>query len=286
MGAIKKFQNNVTPTWCPGCGDFSVLRSLQSAAGDLNIDNHDLVAVSGIGCSGRISGYLKSYGFHSIHGRSLPIAQGIKLANPRLTVIALGGDGDGFAIGTNHTIHAMKRNIDITYIVMNNQIYGLTKGHTSPLSKKDFITKSTPFGHIEDPLKPGFIALASGATFIAQGFSAYQDQLIAIITKAVQHKGFSFVNVFSPCVTFNKVNTYQWFRENLVNIDDISDYDRKDFNKAVNKYLETDGLFTGILFEKNKEEYQRRLYKEQLPVITEANLDIVDDLDNLLKEFI
>ncbi len=285
MGDIKKFKNEVTPTWCPGCGDFSVLRALQSAAVDLNINNHDLVAVSGIGCSGRISGYLKAYGFHGIHGRSLPIAQGVKIANPNLTVIALGGDGDGFAIGTNHTIHAMKRNIDITYIVMNNQIYGLTKGHTSPLSKKDFITKSTPFGHVEDPLKPGFLALASGSTFIAQGFSAYQDQLIDIITKAINHKGFSFVNVFSPCVTFNKINTYQWFRDNLVKLENEEAYDQSNFNGAVNKYLETGGLFTGILYESETMEYQERLPINKSQIIVDSDLDITGDLDMLLEEF-
>jgi len=286
MGDIKKFKNNVTPTWCPGCGDFSVLRSLQSAAAELNIDNHNLVTVSGIGCSGRISGYIKSYGFHGIHGRALPIAQGIKIANPKLTVIALGGDGDGFAIGTNHTIHAMKRNLDITYIVMNNQIYGLTKGHTSPLSGKDFITKSTPFGHVEDPLKPGFLALVSGASFVAQGFSAYQNQLVEIITKAVMHKGFSFVNVFSPCVTFNKVNTYQWFRENLMNLDEIDGYNKDSFEDAVKKYLETDGLFTGILFEKKTIDYQERLFKKDFTGIVDINIDIKEDFDKIYNNYL
>lgn len=286
MGDIKKFQNDITPTWCPGCGDFSVLRSVQSAASELGIKNHNLATISGIGCSGRISGYLKAYGFHGIHGRSLPIAQGIKITNPELTVIAMGGDGDGFAIGTNHTIHAIKRNIDMTYIVLNNQIYGLTKGHTSPVSQKDFVTKSTPFGHVEDPLKPGFLALASGATFVAQGFSAFQDQLVDIIIKAVKHKGFSFINVFSPCVTFNKTNTYQWFREKLVNIDDLDNYDSNDFNRAVNKYLETGGLFTGILYKGKNSEYQERLHIQKTPQIVDTDLDIKNDLDQLIKEFI
>ncbi|MDK2918689.1 MAG: 2-oxoglutarate/2-oxoacid ferredoxin oxidoreductase subunit beta [Candidatus Petromonas sp.] len=286
MTTVKKYQNDVTPTWCPGCGDFSVLRSLQAAAARLNLDNHNLMTVSGIGCSGRISGYLKTYGFHSIHGRALPIAQGIKLTNPELTVIAMGGDGDGFAIGTNHTIHAMKRNIDITYIVMNNQIYGLTKGHTSPLSEKNFVTKSTPYGHIEDPLRPGLLALASGSGFVAQGFSAYQEQLIDIIIKAINHKGFSFINVFSPCVTFNKVNTYQWFREHLVNLDEDSDHDKTSFQNAMNKYIETGGLFTGILYENKQMEYHERLSKKHKTPIIYQNLDISESFDKLIEDFI
>lgn len=286
MATVKDYQNDVTPTWCPGCGDFSVLRSLQSAAARLEIDNHDLVAISGIGCSGRISGYLKAYGFHGIHGRSLPIAQGVKLANPELTVVAMGGDGDGFAIGTAHTIHAMKRNVDITYIVMNNQIYGLTKGHTSPVSPKDFVTKSTPMGHVEDPLKPGLLALASGAGFVAQAFSAYQDQLIDIIIKAINHKGFSFVNVFSPCVTFNKVNTYQWFREKLVNLDDDSSYDNTNFQMAMNKYIETEGLFTGILYENEENEYHKRIKSMENSPMVHQDLNIIKDFDKLMNEFI
>lgn len=286
MKAIDKYSNNVTPTWCPGCGDFSVLRSIKAASTQLNIENHDLAIVSGIGCSGRISGYVNTYGFHSIHGRALPIAQGIKLANSKLTVIATGGDGDGFAIGTNHTIHAMKRNIDITYIVMNNQIYGLTKGHTSPLSQKGFVSKSTPFGSTQTPLKPGFLALASGASFIAQGFSAYQDQLIDLIMKGIKHPGFSFINVFSPCITFNKINTYQWFRENLTNLDEQADHDKTDYKKAIDKYIETDGLFTGLLYERKDSIVQDPSKRRIDSPMVHENLDIKGDFDELMEDFI
>lgn len=286
MQTVNKYSNNVTPTWCPGCGDFSVLRSIKAAANHLHIDNHNLAVVSGIGCSSRISGYVNAYGFHSIHGRALPIAQGIKLANSELTVIATGGDGDGFAIGTNHTIHAMKRNIDITYIVMNNQIYGLTKGHTSPLSRKGFVSKSTPHGNTQSPLKPGLLALASGASFVAQGFSAYQEQLIDLIIKAINHKGFSFINVFSPCVTFNKINTYQWFRENLINLDEESDYDASDYKDGVDKYIETDGLFTGLLYKKKSSNLKDLSKTSSTKSIVNENLDIRNDFDKLMKEFI
>lgn len=286
MNTIDKYSNNVTPTWCPGCGDFSVLRSIKAATMRLNIDNHDLAIVSGIGCSSRISGYINAYGFHSIHGRALPVAQGIKLANQGLTVIATGGDGDGFAIGTNHTIHAMRRDIDITYIVMNNQVYGLTKGHTSPLSQEGFISKSTPLGASEPPLKPSLLALASGASFVAQGFSAQQDQLIDLIIKGINHKGFSFINVFSPCVTFNKFNTYQWFRENLIDLNKESGYEPSEYKKAVDKYIETSGLFTGLLYKKNFSHVQDKSKKETITPMIFENLDIKKDFDELMKDFI
>ncbi|MTI54566.1 2-oxoacid:ferredoxin oxidoreductase subunit beta [Geosporobacter ferrireducens] len=280
------YSNNSTPTWCPGCGDFSVLRSIQTAAAHLAIAPHQMAVISGIGCSGRISGYLNVYGFHSIHGRALPVAQGIKLVNPELTVIAAGGDGDGFAIGTAHTVHAIRRNIDMTYVVMNNQIYGLTKGHTSPLSTTGFVTKSTPYGSIEAPIKPGMIALASGATFVAQGFSAYQEQLVEILTRAILHKGFSFVNVFSPCVTFNKTNTYQWFREHLVNLDEMNSHDPHDFQSAINRYISTDGLFTGILYENDDPDYYSKLPGELGTSVVHQDLDISNQFDTLMQDFI
>ncbi len=152
----------------------------------MDIPREMLAVVSGIGCSGRISGYMNAYSFHSVHGRSLPVAQGIKLANPELTVVAAGGDGDGFAIGTSHTVHGIRRNINMTYIVMNNQVYGLTKGHVSPVSQQGFKTKTTPDGAVDVPVDPGLLALGSGVSFYAQGFSAQQDELIDLIIKAIE----------------------------------------------------------------------------------------------------
>ncbi|MBM7615234.1 2-oxoacid:ferredoxin oxidoreductase subunit beta [Alkaliphilus hydrothermalis] len=249
MTNIKDYDNNITPNWCPGCGHFSIQRALQVVASRLEIPNEKMMVVSGIGCSGRISGYMNTYSFHGIHGRSLPIAQGIKASNKDLTVIAAGGDGDGFAIGLSHTLHAIRRNMNVTYIVLNNQIYGLTKGHTSPLSEVGFQTKSTPTGSLENPIRPGIVALSNGITFLGQGFSAYQEQLIDTIVKAVQHDGFSLVNVFSPCVTYNKINTYQWFREHLVKLDEDEGYNPQDYQMAMNKLIETDGLCTGIIYQ-------------------------------------
>src|SRR5690554_5983012 len=231
------FNNNKKPTWCTGCGHFAVLNSLKSALNNLQITPEETSIVSGIGCSGRVFQFLSGYNFHSTHGRALPIAQGIKCANKNLEVIAAGGDGDGFAIGLNHTLHAMRRNIDITYIVMSNRVYGLTKGHTSPMSYTGFETKSTPFGTEDIPIEPILLSLSMGTGFVAQGFSGNPKQLTQLIEKGIQHKGFSFINVFSPCVTFNKINTYNWYQENLYNLDNNNNYDSKELSIAINKVL-------------------------------------------------
>ncbi|PYZ98088.1 2-oxoacid ferredoxin oxidoreductase [Alteribacter lacisalsi] len=249
MATFKDFRNNVKPNWCPGCGDFSVQAAIQRAAASAGLTPENLAVVSGIGCSGRISGYIKSYGFHGIHGRCLPIAQGVKMANRELTVIASGGDGDGFAIGLGHTMHAIRRNINITYIVMDNQIYGLTKGQTSPRSEMGFKTKSTPGGSIESSLNIMEMALSAGGTFIAQSFSTDLKELTALIEQGIAHEGFSLINVFSPCVTFNKVNTYDWFKENLTKLSSIEDYDPSDRGMAMNTLMKHNGLVTGLIYQ-------------------------------------
>ena len=266
MTTFKDFRNNVKPNWCPGCGDFSVQAAIQRAAANVGLEPENLAVISGIGCSGRISGYINSYGLHGIHGRSLPIAQGVKMANRDLTVIASGGDGDGFAIGMGHTIHSIRRNIDITYIVMDNQIYGLTKGQTSPRSAAGFKTKSTPHGSIEQAISPMEMALTAGATFVAQSFSTDLKDLTALIEAGIQHKGFSLINVFSPCVTYNKVNTYDWFKENLTKLSDVEGYDPSSREEAMNTLMKHDGLVTGLIYQNKEQKFdqQRRIYREIL----------------------
>ncbi len=287
MATFKEFRNNVKPNWCPGCGDFSVQAAIQRAAANVGLEPEQLAVISGIGCSGRISGYINAYGLHGIHGRSLPIAQGVKLANRELTVIASGGDGDGFAIGMGHTVHAIRRNLDVTYIVMDNQIYGLTKGQTSPRSAEGFKTKSTPEGSIESTLSPLEIALSAGATFVAQSFSSDLKQLTMLIEEGLKHKGFSLINVFSPCVTFNKVNTYDWFKENIVNLEQFPDYDPSNRIAAMTKIMETNGMVTGLIYQ-NKE---RKAYDEMIVGFKEEGLAKQDlqlsrqDFDKLLTEF-
>jgi 2-oxoglutarate ferredoxin oxidoreductase subunit beta len=287
MATFKDFRNDIKPNWCPGCGDFSVQAAIQRAAANVGLEPEQLAVISGIGCSGRISGYINSYGLHGIHGRSLPIAQGVKMANRDLTVIASGGDGDGFAIGMGHTIHAIRRNIDITYIVMDNQIYGLTKGQTSPRSAAGFVTKSTPKGSIEQPVSPMELALSSGATFVAQSFSTDLKDLTSLIEAGINHKGFSLINVFSPCVTYNKVNTYDWFKENLVKLSDIENYDPSDKILAMKTVMENNGLVTGLIYQnKEQKSYQELVNGYSEKPLTEADLNLSkNDFDSLMKEF-
>jgi 2-oxoglutarate/2-oxoacid ferredoxin oxidoreductase subunit beta len=253
MATFKQFRNKVKPNWCPGCGDFSVLAAMQRAFANLGLEPEDVALVSGIGCSGRISGYLNAYGFHGIHGRALPIAQGLKLANRDLTVVAAGGDGDGFAIGMGHTIHAIRRNVDITYIVMDNQVYGLTKGQTSPRSAMGFKTNSTPRGSIESPLSPMEMALTAGAGFVEEG---------------IKHKGFSLINVYSPCVTYNKINTYDWYKDHLVNLEEVEGYDPSDRSMAMQKLMEHNSLVTGIIYQ----DKDRPSYEDMIPGFREEPL--------------
>lgn len=208
----RDFQGDVNPDWCAGCGDYSVLRALQTAYAKSGRGNHEHMTVSGIGCSSNLPGYVKTYGMHTLHGRSLAVATGAKLANHHMNVVVTGGDGDGYGIGGNHFVHTMRKNIDLLYIVMNNQIYGLTIGQASPTSMLGMETKSTPFGNIEAPLNPIAMAIVSGATYVARGFSGDQKQLTELMYDGMQHRGFALIDVFSPCITFNKDNTYDFFK--------------------------------------------------------------------------
>lgn len=288
MTTFKDFRNNVKPNWCPGCGDFSVQAAIQRAAANVGLEPENLAVISGIGCSGRISGYINSYGLHGIHGRSLPIAQGVKMANRDLTVIASGGDGDGFAIGMGHTIHSIRRNIDITYIVMDNQIYGLTKGQTSPRSAVGFKTKSTPEGSIEQAISPMEMALTAGATFVAQGFSTDLKELTALIEAGMKHKGFSLINVFSPCVTYNKVNTYDWFKENLTKLSSIENYDSSSREEAMQTLMKHKSLVTGLIYQNTEQRsYQELLTSYSQTPLSKADLNMDEAyFDKLVSEFV
>lgn len=247
------------PTWCPGCGDFGVLKAIQDAAARLGISPKDLVMVSGIGCSGKITSYFLSYGFHSMHGRTLPVATGIRLANPRLKVLAVGGDGDGYGIGLNHLIHAIRRNVDLTYIVMHNHVYGNTKGQTAPTSDVGYVSGSTPMGAIEEPVRPLSLALASGATYIAQGFAGNVRQLERLIREGMEHEGFALINVFSPCVTYEKKHTYAWYKEHLVDLDEDEAYDPSDVKAAFAKVTEHGELVTGLIHRRTRPSFERLL---------------------------
>jgi 2-oxoglutarate/2-oxoacid ferredoxin oxidoreductase subunit beta len=228
------YKGKIHPDWCPGCGDFSVLSALQAALFELGLQPHQVVVISGIGCSSNLPGFINTYGMHTLHGRALAVGTGVKLANHDLKVICTGGDGDGFGIGGNHFTHTMRRNIDLTYIVMDNQIYGLTTGQTSPTSRKGMKTKSTPDGCIENPINPIPQAIIGGASYVARGFSGKQKHLVELLKGAITHKGFSFVDVFSPCVTYNKDNTYQFFNPRVKPLEEQG-HDTSDFAKAIEK---------------------------------------------------
>jgi 2-oxoglutarate ferredoxin oxidoreductase subunit beta len=200
----KDFKSELKPIWCPGCGDFGVVQAIYRALAAVGRPPHEIAFVSGIGCSSRIPGYTTAYGFNSVHGRALPIAQGIKLANPDLLVLVAGGDGDGFSIGGGHVPHAIRRNLDLTYIVMDNQIYGLTKGQLSPTSPRGLKTVTSEYGSLEEPVNPLLYVLAYGANFVAQGTPADMAGLADVIEQAIRYPGFAFVNVQSPCVTFGE----------------------------------------------------------------------------------
>lgn len=246
------FKGKVDPDWCPGCGDYGVLAAVQKALVELQIPKHEVVTISGIGCSSNFPGFIDTYGMHTLHGRSLAVATGMKLANHAMTVLVTGGDGDGFGIGGNHFMHTMRRNVDLLYIVMDNQIYGLTTGQTSPTSRLGMKTKSMPFGSIESPLNPISLALAGGATYIARGFSADQKHLTELIKQGIEHKGFSFIDVFSPCVTYNHDNTFQWFRPRVKKLEEDAAYDASDWSLAMEKSLKWgDEIPIGKFFERD-----------------------------------
>jgi len=236
----ESYKGKIHPDWCPGCGDFSVLSALQAALFELGLQPHQVVVISGIGCSSNLPGFLNTYGMHTLHGRSLAVGTGVKFGNHDLKVICVGGDGDGYGIGGNHFLHTMRRNVDLTYIVMDNQIYGLTTGQTSPTSTKGMKTKSTPHGSVENAINPMPLAMIGGATYVARGFSGKQKHLVEILKGAIQHKGFSLVDVFSPCVTYNKDNTYQWFNPRVKILEDQG-HDPTDFHKAIDKAYQWDG---------------------------------------------
>lgn len=259
------YKSKIHPDWCPGCGDFSVLNALQSALFELGLEPHQVLMVSGIGCSSNLPGFINTYGMHTLHGRALAVATGAKLANHELKVIATGGDGDGYGIGGNHFIHTMRRNVDLTYLVMDNQIYGLTTGQVSPTSVKGMKTKSTPHGSVENPINPMPLAITAGATYVARGFSGKQKHLIELIKGAITHRGFALVDVFSPCVTYNKDNTYKWFTPRVKSLED-ENHDPTDFHAALEKaYMWGDEIPIGLFWK-----------REDLPAL--------DDLEPVLSE--
>ncbi len=245
---VKDYKSDVKPTWCPGCGDFGVLNATYRGLAGLKMSPDSTVVVSGIGCSSRFPHFMKTFGFHSVHGRALPVAQGLKMARPDLTVVAVGGDGDFFSIGAGHLLHAALRNIDITVIVMDNEIYGLTKGQTSPTSPHGHVTKSTPYGLLASQFNPVSTVLSLNVSFVARGYSAKPKELAALIEQGILHKGFSFIHVLSPCPTF--YHTFDAWDAAVTPI--ATDHNTSDRAKAVTLAMDTDKQYIGLFYKEER----------------------------------
>jgi 2-oxoglutarate ferredoxin oxidoreductase subunit beta len=258
MVSIQDF-NGYQPTWCPGCGDWGIGMAIKKALVDLNYSPDQVAVVFGIGCSGNMNDFLNAYALHSLHGRAIPNAIGIKLANHKLPVIVVVGDGDCYGEGGNHFIHACRGNHDITVIVHDNGVYGLTTGQVAPTANKGFKSKSTPAGIIEVPINPLSLALVNGASFVAQGFAGDLNHLISLIKTGICHQGFSLINVLQPCVTFNKINTYQYYLQRVYKLDES--YKKDDFKLALEKALQIneEKFPLGVIYEKKSLSYHQKL---------------------------
>ncbi len=264
----KSYEGEREITWCPGCGDYGIIAAVKQALAQLQIPPHQAFFVSGIGCGSKLPDYLKVNGYLGLHGRTLPIAQGVKIANHDLKVIITVGDGDSFGIGAGHFLHALRRNPDVTMIVQDNKVYALTKGQYSPLSTKGWISSTTPDGSIEIELNPVLLAITGGATFVARTFSGDPKHMAQIFARAITHKGFAFVDVLQICVIYNHVNTTEWYRARLYKLDDDATYNPRDYEAAVKKAREWgDRIPIGVFYVD-----ERPTYEEQIPALARGPL--------------
>jgi 2-oxoglutarate ferredoxin oxidoreductase subunit beta len=268
MVSVEDFESKDPIAWCPGCGNFALLTALKDALTALGKRPHEVTIVSGIGQASKAPHYLLCNAFNGLHGRTLPTATGLKLANHELTVIAEGGDGDGYAEGGNHFIHAMRRNVDITYLVHDNQVYGLTKGQTSPTSEKGYVSRTTPWGSPNPPENPLLLAIAMDASFVARGFTGDIPHLSRLIQEGIRNRGFSFIDILQPCVSFNRVNTFPWYKSRVYKIEEVEGYDPSDRVRAFRRAQEWgERIPIGILYRS-----ARPTREEQEPALKEAPL--------------
>ncbi|WKY49002.1 2-oxoacid:ferredoxin oxidoreductase subunit beta [Eubacteriaceae bacterium ES3] len=281
---MTKYQTYET-AWCPGCGNFSILDCLKTALEELELEPHKVLMVAGIGQAAKIPQYINANAFCGLHGRALPPAVAAKMVNEELTVIVSTGDGDTYGEGGNHFIHNVRRNVDIAHFVHDNQVYGLTKGQSSPTSGIGFVTGVQPSGNINTPLNPLLMALAAGAGFVARGFSGHKQHLVSLMKQAIEYKGYAIIDILQPCVSFNKINTYQWYNQRVYELD--KNYDSSDKIGAIQKTMEFgETIPLGVL------------YKEEMPTFNEKNevlkngplplnKDVeAEKLENLINEFI
>lgn len=287
MLTLEDFRSDDPIAWCPGCGNFSILNALKKALVDIQQVPNELVIVSGIGQAPKTPHYLRCNCFNGLHGRTLPVATGIKLSNHKLTVIALGGDGDGYGEGGNHFLHAMRRNVNITYLVHDNQVYGLTKGQASPTSEHGFITKTTPRGSISPACNPLLLGIASDCGFVARGFAGEIDHLADLVKQGIQHKGFALIDILQPCVSFNRVNTFKWYADRVYKVDEESDYDANDRLAAFQKAQQWgDSIPIGVLFRNSRPSLEEQIpaISNKLPLVAQQlDPDAVTDLLTIFK---
>jgi len=274
------YRSDIEPTWCPGCGDFGVISAITKALSELKIRPENVVSVSGIGCSSRAPLFLKNYSMHVLHGRAIPTAIGVKIANPDLTVLVEAGDGDLFSIGSGHNPHAARRNIDITVLCMDNQVYGLTKNQISPTSREGLYGSLTPYGSIDKPINPISYMLTFGATFVAQTYAGNLKHMSDVIKKAISHRGFSFVNIISPCPTYNKVDTFKYYKDKTIDINEQGHNELDNLQKALelamkdleHYYNESAKVPIGIFYQKEEPTYQDRV--KEVKIKYKASKDI------------
>jgi 2-oxoglutarate ferredoxin oxidoreductase subunit beta len=280
---MSKFDTSANNTWCPGCGNFAILNAVKQTLTEMNKEPWETVAVTGIGCHGKITDYMGVNGIHTIHGRVLPVATAVKLANHKLTVIGFAGDGDGMNIGIGHYPHAVRRNVNMTYILHNNLIYGLTTGQTSPTSKKGYVSKTSPRGSWEKAINPLTQALTSGATFVSRVFAGELDHFKKVLKQAIKHEGFALVDVLQPCVSWNKVNTYQYYRDRVVKLEDLG-HNPTDWDMGYLRAEEWgDKIPIGVFYKSDEPSYEKNFPAlEKDPLV---NQPIKRDLDKLFEEF-
>ena len=280
---LQEYKSKIAPVWCPGCGDYGVLRALHQALADLDVAPEDIITVSGIGCSGRLSHYLNTYSLHGTHGRAVPTALGAKAARPDLTVIAVGGDGDGLGIGGGHIPHAARKNVDITYLLIDNRIYGLTKGQASPTTPVGQRTKTTPYGVYDHPLSAIPIFLAYDVSFIARASSVRVKELTGIVKQAISHKGMSIVYILSPCRTF-PVLELKSLKSLILQLPD--DHPREDKMKAMERAYSSDPIYTGIFYQIQKPTLEDHLQNDfEKACVTEKNNEKIT-IKTLMQSYI
>lgn len=251
MTTDKRFLVTKETAWCPGCGNFGIINAMSEALDGLGLKPHEVLYVSGIGQAGKTPHYIKGNVLNTLHGRTLPTATGAKLANSELTVIAIGGDGDGYAEGGNHFLHALRKNVNITYLVHDNQVFGLTKGQASPRTDQGMVTGTTPGGSTYEAFNPLAVAISLKGSFVARSYAGDREHLVKTLQAAIQHEGFAFIDILQPCVTFNKVNTYQWYRERVYDLNADPDYDPSNQIMAWERSWEWgDKIPIGIFYQK------------------------------------